>query len=111
MSPRFFIKGIRDHEELRATSGVIIMKSKAGRQCTGAPGIGLVFNNPCGWVGHVSPKHYRRPGTKGFAFIYFLHPEMHSTYTKIPRRPRQVPGQFPNRLEVIHKNIFGWVYK
>jgi hypothetical protein len=32
-------------------------------------------------------------------------------YTKSPRRPRQVPGQFPNRLEVIHKNVFDWFYK
>ena len=33
------------------------------------------------------------------------------TYTKSARRPRQVPGQFPNRLEVIHKNVSGWFYK
>jgi hypothetical protein len=29
-------------------------------------------------------------------------------YTKSARRPRQVPGQFPNRLEVIHKNVSDW---
>ena len=28
-------------------------------------------------------------------------------YTKSARRPRQVPGQFHNRLEVIHKNVSG----
>jgi hypothetical protein len=32
-------------------------------------------------------------------------------YTKSARRPRQVPGQFPNRLEVIHKNVPDWFYK
>jgi hypothetical protein len=32
-------------------------------------------------------------------------------YTKSARRPRQVPGQFPNRLEVIHKNVSDWFYK
>jgi hypothetical protein len=32
-------------------------------------------------------------------------------YTESARRPRQVPGQFPNRLEVIHKNVPDWFYK
>jgi hypothetical protein len=33
-------------------------------------------------------------------------------YTKSARRSRQVPGgQFPNRLEVIHKNVSDWFYK
>jgi hypothetical protein len=31
--------------------------------------------------------------------------------TKSARRPRQVPGQFPNRLEVIYKNVSDWFYK
>jgi hypothetical protein len=26
-------------------------------------------------------------------------------------RPRHVPGQLPNRLEVIHKNASDWFYK
>jgi hypothetical protein len=32
-------------------------------------------------------------------------------YTKSARRPHQAPGQFPNRLEVIHKNVSDWFYK
>jgi hypothetical protein len=32
-------------------------------------------------------------------------------YTKSARRPRQVPGQFPDRLEVSHKNVSDWFYK
>jgi hypothetical protein len=31
--------------------------------------------------------------------------------TKSARRPRQVPGQFPNRLEVMYKNASDWFYK
>jgi hypothetical protein len=34
-----------------------------------------------------------------------------TSYTKSARRPRQVPGQFTNRLGVIHKNVSDWFYK
>jgi hypothetical protein len=43
----------------------------------------------------------------GFALISFL--PSGAFYTKSARRPRQVPGQFPNRLEVIHKKHF-WFF-
>jgi hypothetical protein len=55
-----------------------------------------------GWVGHVSPKSYRHKGV-----CFYLLPSFGGAfYTKSPRRPRQVPRQLPNRLEVIHKNVF-----
>ena len=64
-------------------------------------------------VGHIYAQKYSRgPGRKGFAFIYFLPSGMRPTQ-KVPRRPRQVPGQFPNclDLEVIQKNISDRFYK
>jgi hypothetical protein len=50
---------------------------------------GIIIPGSYGWVDHIS----------------------NAFYTKSPRRPCQVPGQFPNRLEVIHKNVFDWFYK
>jgi hypothetical protein len=50
------------------------------------------------------------PWHKGACF-YFLPFFGGAFYTKSARRPRQVPGQFPNRLEVIHKNVSDWFYK
>ena len=44
-------------------------------------------------------------------FFYLLLSFGGAFYTKNPRRPRQVPGQFPNRLKVIHKNVSDWFYK
>jgi hypothetical protein len=66
----------------------------------------------CGWVGHVHTQKCRGPGAKGFAFVCFLPSGMHSTQ-KVPDAParNQMPGQFPNRLEIAHKNVSGWLYK
>jgi hypothetical protein len=50
------------------------------------------------------------PWHKGVCF-YLLPPFGDTSYTISPRRPRQVPGQFPNRLGVIHKNASDWFYK
>jgi hypothetical protein len=50
------------------------------------------------------------PWHKGVCF-YLLPSFGIAFYTKSSRRPRQVPGQFPNRLEVIRKNVSGWFYK
>jgi hypothetical protein len=55
-------------------------------------------------------KKLQAPWHKGVCF-YLLPSFGDAFYTKSPRRPRQVPGQFPNRLEVIHKNVFDWFYK
>jgi hypothetical protein len=49
-------------------------------------------------------------GALGVCF-YLLPSFGDAFYTKSARHPRQVPGQFPNRLEVIHKNVSGWFYK
>jgi hypothetical protein len=46
------------------------------------------------------------PWQKGFAFIFYLRPSLGGAfYTKSARRPRQMPGKFPNRLEVIQKKF------
>jgi hypothetical protein len=50
------------------------------------------------------------PWHKGACFD-FLPSFRGAFYTKSARRSRQVPGQFPNRLEVIHKNVSDWFYK
>jgi hypothetical protein len=45
---------------------------------------------------------------KGVCF-YSLSSFGDAFYTKSTRRPRQAPGQFPNRLEVIQKNVSDWL--
>jgi hypothetical protein len=50
------------------------------------------------------------PWHKGVCF-YLLPFFGDALYTKSPRQPRQIPGQFSNRLEVIHKNVSDWFYK
>ena len=64
----------------------------------------------CGWVGHIYAQKLQGPWHKGVCF-YLLPSFGDAFYTKSARRPRQVPGQFPNRLEVIHKNVSDWFYK
>jgi hypothetical protein len=58
----------------------------------------------CGWVGHISPKNYRRPGTKGFAFIYFLPSGMRSTQ-KAPGAPARHQASFPIALKLFTKTF------
>jgi hypothetical protein len=43
---------------------------------------------------------------QGVCFFYLLPSFGDALYTKSTRRPRQVPGQFPNRLEFIRKKRF-----
>jgi hypothetical protein len=57
-----------------------------------------------GWVGHISPKNYRRPGTKGFAFIYFLPSGRRSTQ-KVPGAPARSQGSFPIALKLFTKTF------
>jgi hypothetical protein len=55
-----------------------------------------------GWVGHVFAQNYRRPGTKGFAFIYFLPSGMRSTQ-KVPGAPARSQANFPIALKIFKK--------
>jgi hypothetical protein len=64
-----------------------------------------------GWVGHVQPKNYRRPGWHKGVCVNSLPSFGDAFYTKSTSRPRQVLGQFLNRLEVIYKNVSDWFYK
>ena len=87
---------------------IVVAYSTLG-YCVLYPAIALV---PYGWVGHVYAQKRKGPGTKGFAFIHFLPSGFGGAfYTKRTRRPRQVPGQFPNRLEVNKKDVSDWLYK
>ena len=67
---------------------------------------GAEFELPAhyGWVGHISPKNYRRPGTKGFAFIYFLPSGMRSTQ-KVPGAPARHQASFPIALKLFTKTF------
>jgi hypothetical protein len=52
------------------------------------------------------------PWHKGVWVCFYLLPSFgDALYTKNARRPRQMPGQIPNLLEVIHKNVSDWFYK
>jgi hypothetical protein len=94
----------------RATLGLGVQRGALGRH-TG----GTLRRGPAGrmgvWMGWSCLRtKLQAPWHEGVSF-YLLPSFGDAFYTKSPRRPRQVPGQLPNRLEVIHKNASGWFYK